>query len=105
MHVANGMGRDAIVGLGVRRVDTDVVTRQQRLVQPLENGLCAFFHQVRVGAIVAGSDVAQLVLREKLVLWHAVVLHLNEHGDGLATVTPSIEHRMVDWGNRLHKLI
>ena len=103
MHVANGSVSDAIVGLGVRRLYHDVATHKQRLVQPLENGL--FFRQGRVGPVVAGSDVAQLVLREKLVLQHLIVLHLNVHGDGLATVLFSIEHRMVVWGNRLHKLI
>lgn len=104
LHVAKVSRVDAIAGLGVRRIDHDVFTRKQRLVYPLEKGLCGVFRQGRVGPIVAGSDVAQLVLREKLVLLQSRVLHLNVHSDCLQLVILSMVQRIVFW-NRLQKLI
>ena len=104
LHVANDSRGDAIAGLGLRRIDHDVFTRKQRLVYPLEKGLSGVFRQGRVGPIVAGSDVAQLVLREKLVLLQSPVLHLNVHSDCLQLVTLGMVQRIVFW-NRQQKLI
>ena len=58
-----------------------------------------------MGPVVAGSDVAQLVLREKLVPWNLIVLHLNVHGEGLELVVLSPVHQVVGLGNRIHKLV
>ena len=104
LHVANDSRGDVIAALGLRRVDHDVFTRKQRLVYPLEKGLCGVFRQGRVGPIVAGSDVAQLVLREKLVLLQSLFLHLNVQSDCLQLVILSLVQRIV-FRNRLQKLI
>ena len=104
LHVANDSRGDVIAGLGLRRVDHDVFTRKQRLVYPLEKGLCGVFRQGRVGPIVACSNVAQLVLREKLVLLQSLFLHLNVQSDCLQLVILSLVQRIV-FRNRLQKLI